>query len=45
MKLEELFSGDAFSSLAALFFFCGDFNGLPFCFLSGLFFDVFNLFF
>jgi len=44
MKLEVLFSGEAFSSLAALFFFCGDFTGLPFYFLRGLFLE-FNLFF
>jgi hypothetical protein len=45
-KLEELFSGEAFSSFAAaLFFFYGDFNGLPsFYFLRGLFLE-FNLFF
>ena len=39
-KLEELFSGEAFSSLASLFFFCGDFNGLPFYFFIGLFFEL-----
>jgi len=44
MKLEEAFSGEAFSSLADLFFFYGDFKGLPFYFLSGLFLE-FNLFF
>tara|TARA_B110001450_G_scaffold22066_1_gene19774 strand:+ start:101 stop:235 length:135 start_codon:yes stop_codon:yes gene_type:complete len=44
MKAEELFSGEAFSSFAALFFFCGDFSGLPFYFFIGLFLE-FNLFF
>jgi len=43
-KLEAALSGEAFSSLADLFFFYGDFTGLPFYFFSGLFFE-FNLFF